>query len=78
VTRFHDLRHMFATRMAATGVPMRTLQAWLGHADLKTTLIYADYAPSEYEHRWVTAAFATPEPRSGPGEAGPLELHSSR
>jgi integrase len=24
--RFHDLRHMFGTRMAAAGVPMRTLQ----------------------------------------------------
>jgi integrase len=24
--RFHDLRHTFGTRMAAAGVPMRTLQ----------------------------------------------------
>jgi integrase len=43
--RFHDLRHTFGTRMAAAGVPMRTLQEWMGHRDLKTTLIYADYAP---------------------------------
>ena len=28
------------------GVPMRTLQEWMGHRDFKTTLIYADYAPS--------------------------------
>ena len=26
LTRFHDLRHTFGTRMAAAGVPMRTLQ----------------------------------------------------
>ena len=31
--RFHDLRHVFATRMAVVGVPMRTLQEWLGHRD---------------------------------------------
>ena len=43
--RFHDLRHTFGTRMAAAGVPMRTLQEWMGHRDFKTTLIYADYAP---------------------------------
>jgi integrase len=35
--RFHDLRHTFGTRMAAAGVPMRTLQEWLGHRDFKTT-----------------------------------------
>ena len=55
--RFHDLRHTFGTRMAATGVPMRTLQEWLGHRDLKTTLIYADYAPSAREAEWIEAAF---------------------
>jgi integrase len=37
--RFHDLRHTFGTRMAAAGVPMRTLQGWMGHRDFKTTLI---------------------------------------
>ena len=55
--RFHDLRHTFGTRMAAAGVPMRTLQEWMGHPDYKTTLIYADYAPSAREAEWVEAAF---------------------
>ncbi len=58
--RFHDLRHTFGTRMAGAGVPMRTLQEWMGHRDLKTTLIYADYAPSEHEAAWVEQAFAKP------------------
>lgn len=31
--RFHDLRHTFGTHMAAHGVPMRTLQEWMGHRD---------------------------------------------
>ncbi|MHB8696008.1 MAG: tyrosine-type recombinase/integrase, partial [Solirubrobacteraceae bacterium] len=61
--RFHDLRHTFGTRMAAQGVPMRVLQEMMGHRDFKTTLIYADYAPSERETEWVEQAFypATPE-----------------
>lgn len=57
--RFHDLRHTFGTRMAAQGVPMRALQEMLGHRDFKTTLIYADYAPSTQEAEWVEAAFRT-------------------
>jgi integrase len=57
--RFHDLRHTFGTRMAAQGVPMRTLQEMMGHRDFKTTLIYADYAPSAREAEWVEAAFAS-------------------
>ena len=57
--RFHDLRHTFGTRMAAAGVPMRTLQEWLGHRDFATTLIYADYQPSAREADLVDEAFRT-------------------
>jgi len=56
--RFHDLRHTFGTRMAAAGVPMRTLQEWMGHRDFATTLVYADYTPSQREAAWVEDAFA--------------------
>ena len=56
--RFHDLRHTFGTRMAAAGVPIRTLQEWVGRRDYKTTLIYADYAPVANETELVNAAFA--------------------
>jgi integrase len=57
--RFHDLRHTFGTRMAAQGVPMRTLQEWMGHRDFATTLIYADFAPNHrQETAWVEEAFA--------------------
>ncbi len=55
--RFNDLRHTFGTRMAAAGVPLRTLQEWMGHRDFKTTLIYADYAPSEHETEMAERAF---------------------
>lgn len=58
--RFHDLRHTFGTRMAAAGVPMRTLQEWMGHRDIQTTMIYADYAPSAHERAMAEAAFQGP------------------
>jgi integrase len=59
--KFHDLRHTFATRLAASGQPLRTIQEFLGHADSKTTQIYAHYAPSEREVQMVNEAFTEPE-----------------
>ena len=47
--------------MAAAGVPIRTLMAMMGHEDMATTLIYADYAPNEHEVALVDAAFAMPD-----------------
>ncbi len=60
VTRitFHELRHTFGTRMAAAGVPIRTVQHWMGHADIKTTQIYAHYSPTHDEAATVDRAFA--------------------
>jgi integrase len=66
----HDLRHTFGTRCAAAGVPMRTLQEWMGHRDIATTQRYADYAPSTREAELIAAAFGgdsgtigAPQPR---------------
>jgi integrase len=56
--RFHDLRHTFATRLAAAGESLRTIQEFLGHADAKTTQIYAHYAPSAQEVAMVNRAFS--------------------
>jgi integrase len=39
--KFHDLRHTFATRVAASGQPLRAIRSSWGHADSKTTQIYA-------------------------------------
>lgn len=64
VIRFHDLRHTFATRLAASGQPLRTIQEFLGHADSKTTQIYAHYAPSAREVEMVNEAFAPDLPKS--------------
>jgi integrase len=59
--RFHDLRHTFATHVAASGESLRALQAWMGHADIQTTMIYADYAPDKTGGRaTINRAFAPP------------------
>ena len=43
--RFHDIRHSFASQMVMAGVPIKTVQEILGHADLKMTLRYAHLTP---------------------------------
>jgi integrase len=73
VITFHELRHTFATRMAAQGVPLRKLQEWLGHADIKTTQIYMHYAPDEHEVALVNEGFAGETAASLASEPEPAE-----
>ena len=35
--RFHDLRHSCASLLYANGIPMKDIQAWLGHSTIATT-----------------------------------------
>ncbi len=65
VIKFHDLRHTFATRLAASGRPLRQIQEFMGHADSQTTQIYSHYAPSAHEVQVVNDAFA-PDPDGKP------------
>jgi len=40
--RFHDLRHSCASLLLANGVPLKSIQEWLGHSDFAITAnIYA-------------------------------------
>ena len=73
---FHELRHTFGTRMAAAGTPMRTLQHWMGHADSKTTQIYAHYQPSDQEADAVDRAFSSE--RGVPKTPAPVRGRSRR
>jgi integrase len=63
---FHDFRHTFGTAMAAGGVPLGTLQAWMGHEKIDTTMIYAHYAPTAREAAQIGAIF---DEAAAPGPA---------
>ena len=46
---FHDLRRTFGTRCAMAGVPPKTLQKWMGHSSITTTMKYYVHLPEDYE-----------------------------
>lgn len=49
--RIHDLRHTCATTMLRNGVPIKTVQAYLGHSTPTTTLaIYGHVIPGDIGH----------------------------
>lgn len=57
---WHDMRHTFGTSMAAAGAPLRSIMEWMGHANIQTTMIYADYAPDPSGGvAWAERAFAS-------------------
>ena len=43
----HSLRHTCATRLVQAGVPITVVKAWLGHANIQTTMRYAHFAPND-------------------------------
>jgi len=55
---FHDLRHTFGTQCAAKGIDLRRIQAWMGHANIATTMRYLHYVPQHDDAARLTAAFA--------------------
>jgi integrase len=70
--RFHDLRHTFGTRTIATASILQ-VKAWMGHADVATTMKYLHYAPRAAEARLVAEAFALAEPGA---EAAPESVEA--
>jgi integrase len=64
--RFHDLRHVFGTRMIGKA-DIRRVQEWMGHADVQTTMKYLHYVPRAEDAQLVADAFklttAQPSPR---------------
>lgn len=55
---FHGLRHTFGSRCAAAGVPLLTIKAWLGHADLQTTSLYMHWQPQSDDADRLSRAFS--------------------
>ena len=43
----HSLRHSFATQLRKRGVALETIKEFLGHANIRDTLIYAHFSPEE-------------------------------
>ena len=46
----HKFRHTFATSHLRNGVDIRTVQAWLGHRDIKSTMVYLKGIQSKDAH----------------------------
>jgi integrase len=68
--RFHDLRHTFGTQVISNpSVSILQLKAWMGHADIDTTMRYLHYAPREGEADLVAEAFAWPSPDPSTAES---------
>jgi integrase len=45
----HTFRHTCASRLVQAGVDIVRVQKWLGHKDVKTTMIYAKLAPGDLD-----------------------------
>ena len=41
----HTLRHSYARHLLLNGIPLNYLSRWMGHADIKTTLVYLELVP---------------------------------
>ena len=65
--RFHDLRHSCASLLLKQGVPMKQIQAWLGHSDISTTAnIYAHLDSQSKQLSAATMEQALPLPEELP------------
>jgi integrase len=59
--RFHDLRHTFAS-VAINVASITQVQAWMGHADVKTTMRYLHHKSRADDARLLSTAFHTEAP----------------
>ncbi len=63
--RFRDLRHTFGT-LAVRRAEVPAVQAWMGHADIQTTMRYVHHRDRGGEARLLAEAFAVdPVPQPG-------------
>lgn len=74
--RFHDLRHSCASLLLAQGIPMKSIQEWLGHSTFATTAdIYShlDFSSKRESAEAISSAFnvETPKAKDGTAEGEP-------
>jgi integrase len=58
--RFHDLRHTFGSLAVDGGASLVQVQAWMGHADIGTTMRYLHSKSRAEDAALLGAAFASP------------------
>jgi integrase len=56
--RLHKFRATFATRCLWAGVDLRTVQQWLGHSDMESTMRYLKPSRSQQVREKVNEIFA--------------------
>ena len=56
--RFHDLRHTFGSLAVDGGASLVQVQAWMGHADIKTTMRYLHSKSRAEDAALLAGAFA--------------------
>jgi len=64
IIRFHDLRHSCASLLLAQGIPMKSLQEWLGHSTFATTAdtySHLDFSSKQESAKAISAAFSKQE-----------------
>lgn len=62
--RFHDLRHSCASLLLAHGIPMKSIQEWLGHSTFATTAdtySHLDFSSKQESAKAISAAFGKQE-----------------
>ena len=64
--RFHDLRHVFGT-LAVQVWPLSDVQAYMGHADIQTTMRYVHHIPKTKAAREFTEAVQKMREAAGDG-----------
>jgi integrase len=70
--RFHDLRHTFGS-LAINRASIVQVQAWMGHADAKTTMRYLHHKSQENEAELLADAF---RPTSPPSTFAPTQRNA--
>lgn len=54
---YHMGRHSFSTLMTLeNGVPIETVSKMLGHADIRTTQVYARVTPKNFSRTWTNTS----------------------
>jgi site-specific recombinase XerD len=77
--KLHQLRHAFCSHALMQGVAPRTVQKWMGHKDLKTTLRYAHVSPDHEKAAIERLSYtAADEGSSRAGEAPDTALFPQR